>query len=92
MCQCCHVVDRSPLVDSESPKVISKTPFPSAESPIVIDSKQKKKRFYPLTSPINRMLESVENPYFSTVSNALDIVEVIGSSPTNPTTKKTLDL
>ena len=39
----------------------------------------------PLIFSRKRTLESAESPYFSTVLRSLDIVEVIGSSPTNPT-------
>ena len=39
----------------------------------------------PLIFSRKRTLESAESPYFSMVLWSLDIVEVIGSSPTNPT-------
>ena len=42
----------------------------------------------PLIFSRKRTLESAESPYFSTVLRSLDIVEVIGSSPTNPTTSR----
>ena len=42
----------------------------------------------PLIFSRKRALESAESPYFSMVLWSLDIVEVIGSSPTNPTTSR----
>ena len=45
---------------------------------------------FPLIFSRKRALESAESPYFSMVLWSLDIVEVIGSSPTNPTTQNRL--